>query len=514
MTDADEAEREPVRLEEVFKLSGVPTYTFVPPVEYPRLLVALRTPGRGVVIEGPSGIGKTTSVDRALNELGLIEGTLRLSARRRDDAELIEDLPSIPDAGIVVIDDFHRLNDASRETLADYMKILADEERRDVKLVVVGISRAGESLVRFGDDLHARIDTIPFESNPDERVQQVVDLGEKALNVAISTARDIVEAAAGSFYLAQYLSHQTCLHAGVLAGQASRLEIEVSFEVVRQRVMEDLASRFLSVATDFAKGTKLRREGRAPYLHILRWLAEANEWSIQLDREMAMHPPLRGSVGQVVEKGYLRNLIDDNERLTQVFNFDEDSRVLAVEDPQFVFFIRNLLWNKFAEQVGFVNVSFDSRYDFALSFAGSDRAIAELLFELLREQEFEVFYDKNEAHRILAEDIEDYLAPIYSSEARFVICLLGPDYPKRIWTKFESEQFQERFGEGSVIPVWFTTAPPGMFDESTRVGGFRFDPEADNRAQLVELTKLLVRKMGEHATESQLELGSESPDTA
>ena len=48
-------------------------------------------------------------------------------------------------------------------------------------------------------------------------------------------------------------------------------------------------------------------------------------------------------------------------------------------------------------------------YDYALSFAGSDRDIAEALFRELQEREFEIFYDKNEQHRILAEDVEEYL---------------------------------------------------------------------------------------------------------
>ena len=42
------------KLEDVFKLSGIPTHTFVQPVEYNKLLVALRTAGRGVIIEGPT----------------------------------------------------------------------------------------------------------------------------------------------------------------------------------------------------------------------------------------------------------------------------------------------------------------------------------------------------------------------------------------------------------------------------------------------------------------------------
>ena len=52
-------------LEDVYKTSGTPTHTFVRPVEYTKLIVALRTKGRGLVVEGPSGIGKTTSINKA-----------------------------------------------------------------------------------------------------------------------------------------------------------------------------------------------------------------------------------------------------------------------------------------------------------------------------------------------------------------------------------------------------------------------------------------------------------------
>jgi len=114
--------------------------------------------------------------------------------------------------------------------------------------------------------------------------------------------------------------------------------------------------------------------------------------------------------------------------------------------------------------------------------------------------EFEVFYDHNEQHRILAEDVEDYLRPIYQSDAEFVVALLGPEYPKRIWTKFESDQFRERFKHGAVIPVWFTTAPPSLFDETTRVGGAILDPNGDRDTQISAIADLLRRKLGERRT--------------
>lgn len=64
-----------------------------------------------------------------------------------------------------------------------------------------------------------------------------------------------------------------------------------------------------------------------------------------------------------------------------------------------------------------------------------------------------MFYDKNEQHRILAIDIEEYLRPIYQSEAQFVLALLSKHYPKKIWTKIESDSFKDRLKTGEVVPI-------------------------------------------------------------
>jgi hypothetical protein len=50
-------------LYEVFKPSGIPTLTFVEPPRFSALKLSLAQPGRGLVVEGPSGIGKTTALN-------------------------------------------------------------------------------------------------------------------------------------------------------------------------------------------------------------------------------------------------------------------------------------------------------------------------------------------------------------------------------------------------------------------------------------------------------------------
>lgn len=500
-------------LEEVFKLSGVPTVTFVAPVEFDRLIVALRTPGRGVVIEGPSKIGKTSAVTKALEAIGETKTIVSLSARKPDDLELIRALPTMGDIGIVVIDDFHRLDQSARSSISDFLKLLADEERTDSKVIVIGINKAGESLISLAPDLGGRIDVIKLGANPAERLEQVVQKGAQALGISLAATTEIVESAQGSFNIVQALCHDACLADGVKESQAVEHRVDSSFELIRERVLDRLAASFHKRAEVFAKGKKLRREGRAPYLQILRWLSQSEEWTVDLEREMSKHPTLRGSVSQVVEKGHLRNLLDEKaDLLSDLLHYDEESRVLAVEDPQFYFYIRHLAWNRFAERLGYFEVTFSSTYDYALSFAGADRDVAAALFEKLAESELGVFYDANEQSRILAANVEEYLAPIYKSEASYVVVLFGNEYPKRVWTRFESAQFKQRFGENAVIPIWFDGVDYSVFDLSREYGGLTIDRAEPLEPQITGIANHLSEKLANDRAEAAARAAGDAVD--
>ena len=171
------------RLDEVFRLSGIPTYTFVEPVRYDDIKVSLRTPGRCMVLEGPSGIGKSTTIAKATTDLGFHGSLMSLSARRPGDLELINALPELQDIGTVIVDDFHRLPDETKQRLSDFMKVLADSETETSKLILIGINKAGQQLVRFAQDLGLRIDVFRLEANPIEKIHELIRRGEDTLSV-------------------------------------------------------------------------------------------------------------------------------------------------------------------------------------------------------------------------------------------------------------------------------------------------------------------------------------------
>jgi len=487
------------RIDEVFKKSGVPTHTFVPPLEYERVLVALRTPGRCMIVEGPSGIGKTSCIKTALANTTLIDSSLLLSGRKPEDIPIIDDLPSMRSVGVVVIDDFHRLSAESKKQLTDYVKTLADEEDETSKLILIGINQAGQTLVEYAPDVLHRIEVIRVGRTNVERLRQMISRGEAALNCEIAIADDIATEAEGSFAMAQVLCHEACVQDGLLETHpdAQPRRTSVSLPRIREAVLGDLAPRFFPIARDFATGNKLRREGRAPYLHLLRWLSMSTEGAIDTKEAVAANPEMKGSVSQVIDKGYLNTLIADSPRIAELIHFEPKTKLLTVEDPKFLYFTRHLIWSKFAKQVGYYSIEFNSRYDFALSFAGENRGVAEAVFQELTAREISVFYDKNEQHRILANDVEEYLAPIYRSESKFVVVLLSREYPKKIWAKFESEHFKQRFGDHSVIPIWYADTAPGLFDESRRVGGMTFDPAGDFDSQIQAIVASLSAKLEE-----------------
>lgn len=339
-----------LKLQDVFVLSGPPDYTFVEPVEYTRLLVALQTNGRSIVVEGPSGIGKTTSIEKAITQAGLQSRVVKLSARKKDDAQFIADLASHLPLGTVLIDDFHRLPDEVKKSVADLMKTLADEGAAHSKLVVLGIPNVGQSLIAFGKDLANRIEVVEFEANPEHKVEELLSKGEEALRFKLNIKNEIVEAAQGSFYIAQMLAYDTCVRAKILETLAELKETEESYEAVKSIVMGRLARTFHDTTIAFARGTKLRREGRAPYLHLLHWLSQSKNWSINTDREADKHPEQRGSVSQVVSKGFLADLISSSEDIQMVLHFDGRNSTLIAQDPQFVFYIRNISWQKLADE--------------------------------------------------------------------------------------------------------------------------------------------------------------------
>lgn len=482
-------------LENVYVTAGVPLITYVEPKEFLQLKIALRTRGKCVVVEGPSGIGKTTAIKKALGSLNL-KDVVYLSARKKSDEYKIKQIANGEFNGVQIIDDFHRLDSETKEKISDVMKYLADENIEDQKIVVIGINRVGDSLITFSPDLNSRISTIKFEVNSDDKLLELIEKGEDALNIKFDNKSTIVKNSYGSFQLTQLMCHQACIENEIDSECIEKLSIHVSFPCIQSAISSELSRSYFNIAREFAVGNRLRREGRAPYLHVLKWLSESDTWAISLVSEMQRHPEAKAGVTQIVEKGYLEDFLKKHEKVNDYVHYDKDTRMLVAEDPKFIFYLKTINWNNFARDIGYLQLINERKYDYALSFAGNERQYAEKIFNRLTTLEISVFYDKNEQSNILSENVEEYLYPIYNSEAIYVVPLLSKNYPNRVWTKFESKAFKDRFGQHAVIPIWFKDTDT-MFDESKNYGGLTFNPDGDVDQQIDDIVNSLAKKIEE-----------------
>lgn len=483
-------------LEEVFKISGIPKHTFVTPSNDQSLRVALRTPGRGVVVEGPSGIGKSTAVNRALQELNMHSSVTYLSARRPSDLEIIREIPQLGQIGTVIVDDFHRLPPADQMAIADHLKILADTEDPDSKIVIVGINQAGVDLIKFAADLVNRIDRIRFEQEPDSKILELIVKGETALNVSVANKESIVSGAQGSFYVAQLICHEMCIQQSIDRTANSLTVVATPYSSARRQVLDRQRARFEDPLISFARGNKFRKAGRAPYFHILKWLAESSDLTIDVDEQARRHKLQEISVRQVIDQDYISNLVA-NIQIAEMFHYNKTNHTLSIEDPQLMYYLKNIDWPRFTSEVGFTNLAPQKPYDVALSFAGEDREFAEHLRNFIEEHDLTVFYDKSEESKILANDVEAVLGPKYSDESRFVVAVLGERYGEKRWTLFESDKYKHRIENHEVIPVFSKKLPQSAFDPLVSIGGRTFDPDGNLEAQAKDIANAVAQKLAE-----------------
>ena len=104
----------------------------------------------------------------------------------------------------------------------------------------------------------------------------------------------------------------------------------------------------------------------------------------------------------------------------------------------------------------------------AISFAGSERPVAEQLAKVVQDAGFEVFYDAFYPGRGLrGKDLVVFFDEIYRKAARFCVILVSQEYADREWTNHERRSAQapglkERGGEYFLPIKVHNVELPGM----------------------------------------------------
>jgi hypothetical protein len=363
---------------EVFVTVGFPHVTFVEREDFRSLQVALAQPGLGVVIEGPSGVGKTTTLNEAIKELALQQvlspqlSVLRLTARKPADRYQLEALPS-QHAGIVVIDDFHRLDPPLKEKLIDYLKQLADDaassdsEPKPKKLVIVGIPQTGQTLVDTSFDVAMRIKVFKWGKVKDKLIRQMVEKGEKALNIEFDQKEEIISAANGSLNIAQLICLYICQEEEVMKTSDKKRVIHCNTNAAISICIDELSRKFGELTRRFATMGGPRD---ITSLRLLDELAHREDGFLSLSLLKEKKPDLAAGLEKFISEKWMDKLSEEYPRSKDHLFFDQTAPALVIEDPQFSFYLRRVPFSQIAKEAGKV-ISFPRRRVF-ISYSHRD----------------------------------------------------------------------------------------------------------------------------------------------
>lgn len=354
---APEVARPTLPLGDIFRRGKQPDVTFVEPSQLKLLKVHLRTMGQGLVVEGPSGIGKTTAVTRARETIAPNVPFKRVRSLVPADLLVLDEALARGFTGHLFIDDFHHLDEARMRSVASAIKVLADDSRDDAKITVIGINPVGVSLMHNFPDLAGRFDRVSMTRQPDACIAELVTRGEEAANVTFLRRDELINAASGSFFTAQQLCFHACVAAGIDETQPLRTEIDLGVHAVLDAVMDSLDSKYLNRLRSFSAWD--RALGRPGAFLALLWLLSRNREGFVSVVEASLQFPKLEEAFAWLGDGNLERAFAEIPGLTDLFYFNARAGVLTAEDPQLVFYLSHMSWADFARRSGHAQVRLD-----------------------------------------------------------------------------------------------------------------------------------------------------------
>lgn len=276
-----------------------------------RIVEAVRTPGRQVVIYGESGSGKSTLVHKviervytghlvsrctsittyedlirdALDQTGefyldskeakdgsrKISGGINLKLLSASVERQVGKESSITSKRVVapemtaqrlgnylgerglcwIIEDLHKVSEKTRQDLAEVLKVFSDlaSEFPSLKVIVIGAAATARDVVRANSDMRNRVAEILVPLMSEGEIGGIVENGAVLLNISFDpTAVNYVRSFSNGLpSIAHYIGLHACLIAGVEVSLEDRILIDAS--VVRKAV-----SRYIEEASDTLKG--------------------------------------------------------------------------------------------------------------------------------------------------------------------------------------------------------------------------------------------------------------------
>lgn len=485
-------------LSNVFVTEGVPYLTYVKPPNYNEILLDIKKVGKPVIIEGQAGTGKTSTILKIIDELKDKINIQYFSARKRDDLLEILKLSNEPRKGNFVIDDFHRLPNIIKRNLSNMAKVSADEgeDSNYPKLVIIGINQTGTELLTLSPDIAKRCGIHKIKPGSEKDILEIIEKGEFLLNAKFLRPKIIYTESKGDYWLAQILCQTFCLKSNIVERQKETQLITAKINEVRKSIIDRLENSFGPTVKEFCRGKRFRPSNNS-YFKFLESISKSEEYPVDLNEILGTVENSHKNAINSIKDHRLEIHIKDKPLLAANFYYSKETKLFNIEDPALQYFIKHIDWKRLYKECGFTKSNNNYVFDVAISFAGENRKLAEEITSYLRILDYEVFYDELYEANYIGSSWTKEFERIFTTDSKYVICLLDEFHKTKIWPTFERECFVEKVPLNQLIPIFL--------DESTFVGipqdliGIKFnykeeDLDANLRDKIFEEIVLKVIK--------------------
>jgi len=235
-----------------------------------------------------------------------------------------------------------------REELSNYLKYLADTEPLSKKLVIVGIPQTGRRLIETAHDIATRIELFKLGPVKDELIQEMIEKGEKALNIQFDRKAEIVLAASGSLNIAQFLCFDIC-HKNIPSTQEQLQLVRCNIDEAVTRVISTLSEKFgdtISYLAEMGEATD------STAILLLDELAHSEDGILSLRNLKERRLSLACGIDRFLKDQWIDKLYREHTESVNYLFFDQNAQKLIIEDPQFAFYLRKLRFSSLSKRVG------------------------------------------------------------------------------------------------------------------------------------------------------------------
>lgn len=166
-----------------------------------------------------------------------------------------------------VIEDFHKVDEAEKPKLSQIMKIFMDcaVDYQKVKIITLGAVQTARQVVEYDDEMRNRVSEIEVQLMNEFEITEIINTGERRLNVEFTpNIKKLIAKYSGGL---PAVCHQLCLNACNTQGitETTPSLVKITNEAMRGAIETYAEESSDTIRSNFEKALKTNRKTKVPH---------------------------------------------------------------------------------------------------------------------------------------------------------------------------------------------------------------------------------------------------------